>query len=152
MKVLIVEDSLAKEQRIAKLLIERNGVNAADIAVAKNLTTFYAQTRHESVQFDIIVLDMTFGVHGTSGGREDTAGIEVLQAVLSRGLKTQVIVATQHDRFNYRQIKIESLDDLNDLLVDWFPDHMRGLVEVDLAESEWESRLADLVDRCIKCI
>lgn len=119
---------------------------------ATNLTSFYAQTRHETSRPDIIILDMTIGVHGSSRGKEEAAGIEIMQAILSRGLDTKVIVATQHDQFQWRHRLIESVEQLESLLQEAFPQQMQGLVRVDLADTVWEERLVTLFERCRKCI
>jgi CheY-like chemotaxis protein len=146
MRVLVVEDNAGKARRICELL-EGMGVRASDVAVAENLTAFYAQTRYDVPP--IVVLDMTFDVNGEKSGKEEAAGIEVLQALAAKSDTVRVVIATQHGEFTYRGRVFLSADDLVAFLSRLYPKMVVGLVKVDLATDAWEQQLRNLYAQCI---
>lgn len=146
MRVLVVEDNAAKAARIISV-IEDIGVPRDDIATAENLTSFYAQTRYDVPP--IIILDMTFDVNSEKSGKEEMAGIEVLQALSAKSDTAKVVVATQHNEFYYNGKAFKSADELRAWLMELFPDMVVGLVRVDLASHTWEQQLLNLYAQCI---
>lgn len=146
MRVLIVEDSTAKADRIRDVL-SHTALDQSVFAYAATLTSFYAVIRYEIP--DLVVLDMTFDVNSEKSGKEEAAGIEVLQALGTKSKQPRVIIATQHNEFVFKGERIRSADELEQRLLRLFPEMVVGLVKVDLASTDWEAQLLALYFQCI---
>lgn len=144
MRILIVEDSNDKLARIEAILINRLNVNLGDINRAATLSGFYGFVR--GTPPDVVILDMTFDVSDSRGAssKQDAAGLEVLQSFSSLGLKTPIVVTTQHEEFHHKGMAIRSSKELNSMLARIFPANFVGLVKVDLAAREWEDDLVEM--------
>ena len=72
-----------------------------------------------------------------------------MQYIVGRRLKTNVIVVTQHTSFSTTDIPdVNSIQELDRLLSDGFPDIYRGVVHVVLGGERWKGDLARAVARC----
>jgi len=147
-EVLIVEDNATKQQEI---------INALPPAFRDRvLTTPSIANAYRSVAnrpFDLVILDMTFQVSNEGGGaiaKESLAGVEVLQYMSRMRIRTPVIVATQHTNFHTAELPdIDSVEKLDELLTDLFPENYVTTVHVDLAGEEWKIRLAQAAESAV---
>lgn len=148
-QVLIVEDNLTKQQEIINALPPafRDGVLATP-----SIANAYRSVANK--RFDLIILDMTFQISNEGGGaiaKESLAGIEVLQYMSRMRIATPVIVATQHTTFHTVELPdIDSIEKLDELLSDLFPENYIATVHVDLAGEDWKSQLAAAVEEALK--
>lgn len=137
--ILIVEDIPSKQAAIESALasVESNSHAVRSITDAFRLVS--------EQRWDLIILDMTFQVDRSAGfesGRQATAGIELLQFMARRRLRTPVIVATQHVSFSSPEIgEIDGIAALDELLTEAFPHIYRGTVKVDQSEGSWKLEL-----------
>lgn len=148
-EVLIVEDNATKQQEIINALPPafREGVLAtASIANA------YRSVANKP--FDLVILDMTFQISNEGGAaiaKESLAGVEVLQYMSRMRITTPVIVATQHTSFHTVELPdIDSIEKLDELLRDLFPDNYVATVHVDLSGEDWKPRLAAAAGNAIR--
>ncbi len=148
-EVLIVEDNLTKQQEIINALPPafRDGV-----LPAPSIAAAYRSVANK--RFDLIILDMTFQISNEGGGaiaKESLAGVEVLQYMSRKRIKTPVIVATQHTNFHTVELPdIDSIEKLDALLSDLFPENYVTTVHVDLSGEEWKKRLAAAAENALK--
>lgn len=140
LNILIVEDNQTKRLEIEKSI---KSSMEADVIGASSIRQAYSSLEHK--RWDLIVLDMTFQVTQSAGhesAKEALAGIEILQFISRRQIETPVVVATQHSSFSSLDMPgIDSVQKLDDLLRDLFPENYRSVVEVDLSEETWKFTL-----------
>lgn len=138
-KILIVEDIPSKQTAIENALSSLNG----NCHAVRSITQAFRLVGEQS--WDLIILDMTFQVDRSAGfesGRQATAGIELLQFMARRRLRTPVIVATQHVSFSSPEIgEIDGIAALHELLTEAFPRIYRCTVKVDQSEGSWKLEL-----------
>jgi CheY-like chemotaxis protein len=145
------------------LIVEDNATKCAEIRNCFKIfpqlsQTFLIESTHsiasayrvlEGKPWDLIILDMTFQAPLGSGNeiaKEALAGIELLQYMSKRRMKTPVIVATQHSSFSSTDMPgIDSIEKLHAVLSRLFPGNYRKIVQVDLAEKAWKGRLQTAV-------
>lgn len=143
-KILIVEDNKAKQERIASII---QSTYDAEFEFVFTISSAYSVLEHFS--WDLVVLDMTFQVSqgiGHAVQKEALAGIELLQYMIAKGLNYPVIVATQHDVFSHGGwMTFSSIEQLHNSLADAFPNIYRTTVRVDLANSDWHDGLLQAV-------
>lgn len=140
--VLIIEDNGSKLQEIRNALppgFREDPMTASSIANAYRAIN--------GKPFHLVVLDMTFQISNEGGAavaKESLAGVEVLQYMARKRLHTQVIVATQHTNFQTTELPgIDSIEKLDGLLSELFPNNYFRTVHVDLSGEAWKQQLAD---------
>ena len=97
--VLLVEDERHKREELTFYLENffRNGIKITHVDSVREAIIEIGAT-----PFDLVVLDMalpTFSTSGenTAGGLDQTfGGIEVIRAMKSKGVRTRIIIITQH--------------------------------------------------------
>lgn len=138
-EILIVEDIPSKQTAIENALASLGGT----LRAVRSITDAFRLVGEQ--RWNLIILDMTFQVDRSAGfesGRQATAGIELLQFMARRRLRTPVIVATQHISFSSPEIgEIDGIDALDELLKDAFPHIYRCTVKVDQSEGSWKLEL-----------
>jgi CheY-like chemotaxis protein len=148
LKVLVVEDSGSKSDSIIQIVRLHYD---ADVECVSTISSAYAVLNH--TKWDLVILDMTFQVSQGLGQvvrKEALAGIELLQYMSAKQLNFPVIVATQHDYFSQGGwINISSIDELDALLSEAFPNQYRSTVHVDLASSDWHHELMKAMRRIL---
>lgn len=101
-----------------------------------------AERALENRTWDLIILDMTFEVSMGVGNneKEALAGVEVLQFMNRKNIRTPVIVATQHTNFFSRfGLEIDSIEKLDVKLSKLFPRNYSAIIHVDLESSAWKT-------------
>lgn len=139
--VFVVEDNGTKLQEIKNALpaaFRHNVLDTPSIA--------WAYRALANTTFDLVILDMTFQVSNDAGNqlaKEALAGVELLQYMARKELEAPVIVATQHTSFHTPELPgIDSIDQLDELLRDLFPNNYFATVHVDLSGESWKAQLA----------
>jgi CheY-like chemotaxis protein len=144
-RVLVVEDNATKQAEIESALSDFDILSTRSISGAYRLI---------AGSWDLIVLDMTFQVGQTRGHesvKEALAGIELLQYMAAQAINVPVVVATQHKSFTTPEMPdIDSIQKLDELLAEAFPENYRGIVEVDRFEESWKEKLRQIVDDVLK--
>lgn len=139
--VLIIEDNGSKLQEIRNALPPEFNAPIANTSIAAAYRTV------TTVPFHLVILDMTFQVSNEGGAavaKESLAGVEVLQYMARKRLRTPVIVATQHTTFHTPELPdIDSIAKLDDLLSELFPNNYFRTVHVDLSGEAWKQQLAE---------
>lgn len=147
--ILIIEDNYEKLAEISQVV---TALTSSEIIHAATISAAYRTL--EGTKCDLIILDMTFQIsHRTdrSIAKESLAGIEILQYMAHRRISTPVIVATQHTHFLHPDIPgIDSIQKLDELLRSLFPRIYRGIIQVDLSETEWKKLLFSIITGAIK--
>jgi len=146
-RVLIVEDNEGKRRALRAVL---DSVIECEVAEAPSVTQAFMQLRRQNT--DLVLLDMSFqSTRGSSFdiAKEALAGIEVMQYIVGKRHRASVIVVTQHSNFATPEMpEVNTVQELDRLLRDGFPDIYRGVVQVVLAEETWKEELATLIRRC----
>ncbi|PQZ77361.1 MULTISPECIES: response regulator [unclassified Brevundimonas] len=148
-QVLIVEDNLTKQQEIINALPPafRDGV-----LPTPSIAAAYRSVANK--RFDLVILDMTFQISNEGGGaiaKESLAGVEVLQYMSRMRIRTPVIVATQHTNFHTVELPgIDSIEKLDELLRDLFPENYVTTVHVDLSGEDWKQQLVSAAENALK--
>lgn len=147
--ILIVEDNQTKRTEIEKSI--KSSMDA-DVIGVSSIRQAYISLEHK--KWDLIVLDMTFQVTQSAGhesAKEALAGIEILQFMARRQIDIPVVVATQHSSFSSVDMPgIDSVQKLDELLSDLFPENYRNTVEVDLSEEGWKFVLQREIHSALK--
>lgn len=143
---LIIEDNEQKQYAIQSLIGSRF---VGTVLWAR--TMLHAYNLLEDQKWDVIILDMTFeDAEGMfrSTSKKPLAGIEILQFIDATGIRTKVIVVTQHDYFPVAgQSSQMNLESLHQLLQDSFPTTYAGLVRARLGDSSmvWMNELTSQI-------
>ncbi|SPP98327.1 response regulator [Bradyrhizobium vignae] len=148
LSVLIVEDNSSKADQISQIVKLQY---LAEPEVVPTISGAYSVLDYR--KWDLVILDMTFQVSsglGQAVRKEALAGIELLQYMSAKRLHYPVIVATQHEVFSQGGgVSISSIEDLDRNLKKAFPVQYRGIVQVDLASSNWHLELIKTMRRVI---
>lgn len=146
--VLIVEDNVTKQNALATAMPI---LHEFDTNFAPSISQAYIAISRKP--YDIIILDMTFQVSQSAGretSKEAIAGIELLQYMSRRRIRSLVIVATQHTSFSTPETPgIDSIEKLDSLLSELFPANYRTTVKVDLSEDSWRTQFESAVMKVI---
>lgn len=146
MNVLLIEDDLAKGQRLTEHL--KQVLVAANVEWVKSVTS--AIRIMDSLPFSLVVLDMSLptfeeGVSIFSGGRQQNfGGSEVLAYMKALNIVLPTIVVTQFPDFEENG-QLMTLAQLNTNLVRDFPQSYRGLVQYKNNDESWKALLSDLI-------
>lgn len=137
MKILLVEDDEDKREQLRSFLSngEKNSIIEAK-SYQSGLKKIIAEV------FELIVLDMTmptFDVTPTEGGGrpQPFGGKELLQQMSRRNIYTKTIVVTQFDQFGQGD-ETTTLNELDKLLLETFPDNYLGIVPYSVTYSGWK--------------
>ncbi|MGO7135769.1 hypothetical protein AB9E06_33585 [Rhizobium leguminosarum] len=142
---LLIEDSPAKAAALTECVLQafpkRTVERTQTIAVASKLI--------EQQEWSGILLDLAFHRSNQTADLLDRpylAGIEILQQLHELRLSYPVIIATQHASFaNTKYGDFDSSQALGDRLRKVFKRNFRGLVEVDLGETDWRNEIIELM-------
>lgn len=147
--ILIVEDNQTKRTEIEKAV---HLALPAEVIGVSSISQAYRSIEYK--YWDLIILDMTFQVAqgmGQESAKEALAGIEILQFIARRAIKTPVVVATQHSSFSSIELpEINSIGALDQLLRELFTENYCATVEVDLSEEGWKTSLQNEVISALK--
>ena len=139
MKVLLIEDSEPKRERIIKVLIGANVVIRNDITECTNIID--AKRILRAVKFDILLLDMRLPNRSDSDDIKSMAGLEFFKEF-------------KNDR-RYHQPKeiigiTECEDELSKVKKD-FDDNLLQIIYYHTSKNEWEKLLIDRFEYLISC-
>jgi CheY-like chemotaxis protein len=142
MKILLVEDDDNKGDQLCMFLEDTYGARA-EVTRARS---YHSAVLAVSAQhFDLVLLDMTIPTFDITpdepGGQiEGYGGRDFLEELDRLGIKPNVIVVTQFDRFGERGSDM-SLDELAADLSRSFPETYRGAVYYSSAREGWRRDL-----------
>lgn len=141
--ILLVDDQLKKYQEISSFFqINRSECN---IEWVRNFRV--AQNNILKRSFDLILLDMSFPVHGATS--EDTtfeglAGLHVLQFMWRTGIKTPVIICTSHVEYSDPTFgKLSGLDSLKRYTSETFGSVVADCVLLGSDSTVWHKALSE---------
>jgi CheY-like chemotaxis protein len=147
MRIVIIEDDLAKSAQIAAFAKER-----FPYAELKETHSYQSGLREVvDNRADLIVLDMTLPTYdiagGEAGGRIRTfGGIDILSEIQRRELPVIAIVVTQFESFGEGHEK-RTLDELTAELKADYSGIYAGTVYYHPAQADWRPRLTALLNK-----
>lgn len=110
-----------------------------------------AQNRFGQEHFDLLILDMTFPVHGAIAedlGFNGLAGLHVLQFMWRSKLKIPTIICTSHENYSDPDFGlIKGVAELDRYVHDVFGNVVLGCVLMDPDENVWHREMKLMVDR-----
>jgi DNA-binding NtrC family response regulator len=142
-EILIIEDNPHKDKNMREVIKK---IGDVVFTSCRDVRTAYPLLQKKT--WALALLDMTFQGNqgfGIESKKEPLAGLEILQFMVANQLRFPVIVVTQHTTFADGQINVRSIDEFDSKLRKYFMGIYRGIVHVDLASTEWQSQLSNLV-------
>lgn len=139
--VLIIDDQIKKYNELQRYFSDHR--KEVKTEWARNFRS--AQNTLQRRSFDLIVLDMSFPVHGATS--EDTAfeglaGLHVLQFLWRSRIRTKVVICTSHMEYSDPTFgRIIGLDSLKDHVARTFGDTVIDCVLIGADESIWHAAL-----------
>jgi len=146
LRILIVEDELAKLEDLQDFFSSRHSEYAID--TARSVRSAVDALRHEEV-FSLIVLDMslpTFDITltETGGAPKGFGGLEVLRYMQKSEITSPVVVVTAFEAFSQGD-RIINLDDMRASLLEEFPEMFYGAVYYNVVYNSWLDELQSIV-------
>ena len=146
MKILLIEDEIAKEKDILKYLKE---INYNEVTVKHSITSGIAEIREH--HYNYILLDMSLPIFDTDDAThfddnefETFGGNFVLEELDRCDYKAKVIVITAFDILGEGSNRIE-LQQVEQGLFEDYPDVFAGAVFYDASSVEWKNRIRELL-------
>jgi nucleoside phosphorylase/CheY-like chemotaxis protein len=133
MKILVVEDSQSKLQRLVALLTGECAVKRDDIVVAQSATD--ARRAMQGAPFDLMVLDILLPLRPEDDAFKETS-IELLEEIIEEELysKPKYIVG------------LTAYEDAAEAVEPIFKEHTWTIVQFDDATKSWETPLRNCID------
>ncbi len=146
-KFLIIEDLQDKMELIVDVLSQQFEFEQT---WTRSIASAYSAL---PLDWDLIFLDMIFpspAGHSYQDSKFSLAGIEILQYIQTRSIRTPVIVVTSHGMFHDGSDSgMVTFGELEALLIEGFSQNFRGLVRVDQNSQEWQNELKKLVGEAL---
>lgn len=144
MKILIVEDDEDKREQLSSFIKEKLSEN---IVETRSFQSGKKALLTDS--FNLIILDMSIPTFDKTsnekGGRpQPFGGRELLYEMLRNEVNAKAIVVTQFDRFGKGEDEI-TLKELDQQLMNLFPNIYLGAVSYSIKYSNWTSDLLKIV-------
>ncbi len=145
MRILLVEDEITKEQDIVHFLSEMNSTES--IVVRRSITSGVTEIREN--QYDVILLDMSLPIYDNDDVKymednefETFGGNYVLDELDRIDYRAKVILITAFDKLGEGQKQI-GLAQVEEGLLEDFPDIFVGTVFYDASSIEWKNKLKE---------
>ena len=144
--ILVVDDQLAKYEALQQFA--SSFYSAAAVTWIKNYRQ--AQSNLLSFRHDLLILDMSFEVHGASSedmSLDGLAGIHVLQFMWRSRIRTPTVICTSHLAYsdpNFGQI--EGIGGLRSYMRSYFSDTVLGCIWMGADVAAWQGELKEIVD------
>lgn len=141
LKVLIVEDSEHKRERIVNFLRER--IVDLKLSVAHSFNS--ACKRIDDFEFDLAIMDMSIPTYDKSttesGGRFRVfGGHELARKIVRKSIGCRIVFITQFDSFSTKS-DAHTLESLDKLLEKDCGKSYAGLIHYDSSKSSWKDEL-----------
>ncbi len=145
LSVLIVDDQLAKYEALQSFFAVFSP--ATSVTWIKNYRQ--AQANLSSLTHDLVVLDMSFEVHGASTedmSLDGLAGIHVLQFMWRSRIKVPTVICTSHLSYADPNFgRIDGIEELRTFLASYFSDVVIGCVWMGPESTVWQSELKEII-------
>lgn len=146
MNVLIVEDNEFKRDKIHLFLKE-----SLSCIIREACSYHEALKLIINYHFDLIILDMSMPLDNLSEDNiemthDSFAGLEILDQMDMREIKTPVIVCTQFDVFDVGNKNI-TLDELKEKLLSDYPENCIGIVYYRSDLDQWKNKISELINK-----
>ena len=145
MRVLIVDDQRMKIEQAKRILVSI--FPDAEYRSGKNFQR--AISMLEGYAWDLVILDMSFSINDDPSdyaGFEGLAGVQVLQYLFRSDIKTKVIIFSAHTQFEDPYLSVGSLEDLQELVLEYFEELCLGCVYSKLPDAELEVVFRELTE------
>lgn len=145
-KVVLIDDQPEKNAAINRFF--ENNYPDDKVTWFKNFRQ--SQNNLLVYDFDLLILDMSFEVHGAVS--EDLAfnglaGLHVLQFMWISEIELPTIIFTSHDNYSDPDFgEIKGIEELNNHTKRIFGDLVLGCVKMSLDENEWNNKLKEIID------
>jgi CheY-like chemotaxis protein len=147
MKVLLIEDSARKEERLIRFFQRRYPQCLLKIgrSYQSGLRLIKAQS------FDLILLDMTLPTYDATpssrfGRPRPLGGYEIMRKMDREGIMSSVIVVTQLEHFGQGDQQY-TFDQVKKMCLEDFPKTFCGAVFFGQSDSHWEGELMALIEK-----
>ena len=150
--ILIIEDQADKKELILNVLRMDPLLANFEAKWAKSVSTAYSLVT-STPPIDFIILDMAFASQASRNTQASNslAGKEILDYLSTRGIDVPVVVATSYDDFSDgKKLKFNSTKKLDEYLHARFSKNYLGLVHVQHNNTEWHSKLHELLIGSVK--
>jgi CheY-like chemotaxis protein len=146
-RILVVDDQEAKFELLKK--IARSSLPDTEFEYVRHLRA--AIPLLESYPWDLVVLDMSFGVNDApseASGFVELAGLQVLQHMDRADMKVPVIIYTAHTNFsNPPRGNIVGIEELEKWIRRYFEDIFLGCIYSKDGEEKQAAKFARLIGR-----
>lgn len=144
MRILFIEDEIAKRKDIQNFLIEE--LSQTDIENAHSLMSGMLALRNK--EYELVLLDMSLPLYDLDEGNnefEAFGGIEILDEIKRKELSVKVLVITAFDVIEDETKKIH-LEQLNQQMIDNYCDIYLGCIHYDQSSLEWKTELRKYIE------
>lgn len=144
LNVLVIEDDTPKLNAIKSCLSDEVGIGAANISVARSLTSAIQMLQIQV--FSLCIVDMSiptydFDVDKTGGEPQAKGGLDILRYIQSETDSTKAIVITQYSEFPGSNGSASTLEQLTEQLLRKFRSNLLAVLFYASQKSEWRSKL-----------
>ena len=145
-KVLIIDDKPEKYLAIKDFFLQAAG--EFEIFWVKHFRQ--AQNNLRNINYDLVVLDMSFEVHGGDAEEArfaDLAGLHVLQFMWRSRMKIPTIICTSHTKYADPDFgTIDGVEALRTYVRDVFGLSILGCVLMTVDETIWHSEMKEIIE------